>query len=78
MSAPAYFGTASERLCSCGNPVYLTDGPGCPGRRVQALCWDCYDGTEDAGARAHVRGFGNDNNEALADWQEAHDEANDL
>lgn len=68
-------GIATATRCSCGASVVLTPGPGHDGLHWQALCRDCYDGTEDSGERAHVRGFGLTANAALWDWQDKHDEA---
>jgi hypothetical protein len=56
--------------CSCGCPVTIVDG-----QLWTALCRDCYDGTEDAGERAHVIGRGKTPHDALWNWQDAHDEA---
>lgn len=58
--------------CSCGHPIELSvPYPG----RWQALCRDCYDGTEDAGEVAHCVGRADTADEALWAWQDAHDEA---
>jgi hypothetical protein len=57
--------------CSCGCAVSLSDD----GTRWTALCRGCYDGTEDAGPRAHVIGRDPSANGALWNWQDAHDEA---
>lgn len=38
---------------------------------IVAVCYDCYDGTEDAGELAHLRGHGPTHAEAAADWNEA-------
>lgn len=61
----------SATRCSCGGHVELTPVSG----QWTAVCYDCYDGTEDAGERAHVAGHGNTPNDALWAWQDAHDEA---
>lgn len=73
-----HMGIATATRCSCGAPVHLTDGPGYESMKWQALCYDCYDGAEDSGARAHVRGFGATVDEALWDWQDKHDEAHEV
>jgi hypothetical protein len=64
--------------CSCGSPVRITDGPGYAGRAYSALCPDCYDGTDDSGERAHVRGWGDSIDEALWSWQDSHDAAHEV
>jgi hypothetical protein len=56
--------------CSCGCAVSISD----EGPLWTALCGDCYDGTEDAGERAHVIGRGKTAHAALWDWQDQHDE----
>lgn len=73
-----HLGIATSTRCSCGAAVYVTDGPGYDGMKWQAICHDCYDGTEDAGARAHVRGFGATVDAALWAWQDNHDDAHEV
>lgn len=68
-------GIATATRCSCGGAVAVNYGADYPGKRWEACCHDCYDGTEDAGERAHVRGFGDTIDDALWDWQARHDEA---
>ena len=76
MSAPLpLMGIATPTRCSCGAFVSVGYGSCYPGHRFEALCHDCYDGTEDAGAAAHVRGFGDTIDAALWAWQDKHDEA---
>jgi hypothetical protein len=60
--------------CSCGCPVSLTR----EGADWIALCYDCYDPTEDAGDKSHVTGYGPTPDEALWAWQDAHDLAHDV
>ena len=62
--------------CSCGCAVSISEqwAP-IADKRWAALCYDCYDGTEDAGPRAHVIGRGATIHAALWDWQDNHDEA---
>lgn len=60
--------------CGCGSPVSISLTSG----GWQAICYNCYDGTEDAGETAHVRGFGATPDAALWDWQESHDDAWDV
>lgn len=62
----------TRAYCSCGTVVVVTE---CYPGRWQALCRNCYDGTDDAGERAHVRGFGKSPGDALWEWQDNHDEA---
>lgn len=56
--------------CHCGTHVTLIIRGA-----IDALCPRCYDGTEDAGETAHVKGHGETPESALWDWQEKHDEA---
>lgn len=69
---------ATATRCSCGSPVQLSEGPGCAGKLWEAHCPDCYDGAEDSGERAHVRGFGATPDAALWAWQDGHDEAHEV
>lgn len=69
---------ATATRCSCGAPVFVSETDGPSDKAWQALCLDCYDATHDAGARAHVRGFGATPNEALWAWQAMHDGAHDV
>jgi len=71
-------GIATATRCSCGAPVYLSPGPGCTGKAWEAICHDCYDGADDAGERAHVRGWGDTTDAALWDWQDKHDAAHEV
>lgn len=64
--------------CSCGAHVIVSPGPGSAGKAWEALCRQCYDGTDDAGERAHVRGWGDTIDEALWSWQSVHDEAHEV
>ncbi len=73
-----HMGIPTATRCSCGAPVYVSDGPGYDGKAWQAVCHDCYDGAEDSGERAHVRGFGATLDEALWAWQDSHDAANEV
>lgn len=73
-----HLGIATATRCSCGAAVFLTEGPGYDGKAWEALCRDCYDGAEDAGERAHVRGFGASVEAALWDWQDKHDAAHEV
>lgn len=73
-----HMGIETATFCSCGHPVTICDGPGYQGLNYQALCDNCYDGTEDAGERSHVRGFGETVEAALWAWQDAHDEAHEV
>jgi hypothetical protein len=73
-----HMGIATATCCSCGSPVTVCEGSGYVGQIWQALCHDCYDGTEDAGERAHVRGFGATVDDALWDWQDKHDAAHEV
>ncbi len=69
---------ATATRCSCGASVHVSETGGRAAKAWQALCRECYDGTEDAGARAHVRGFGATPEAALWDWQHVHDEAHEV
>lgn len=71
-------GIATATRCSCGAPVHVSVTGGAAAKAWQALCRQCYDGTEDAGERAHVRGFGATPDAALWDWQCVHDEAHEV
>jgi len=71
-------GIPSATRCSCGQWVTLDYGCAYPGKQWVALCRDCYDGTEDAGERAHVRGYGETSAAALWEWQEQHDDAHEV
>jgi hypothetical protein len=73
-----HLGIPTVTRCSCGAPVFVTEGPGYEGKAWAALCRDCYDGTDDAGERAHVRGFGSTVDEALWAWQDEHDAAHEV
>jgi hypothetical protein len=73
ISLPA-MGIPTSTRCSCGAYVNVNHRGYPSGLRWEALCRDCYDGTEDAGPRAHVRGFGDTIDDALWDWQDNHDE----
>lgn len=74
-----HMGIPTATRCSCGAPVHVCDGPGYDaGNAWQAICHDCYDGTEDSGERAHVRGFGATVDEALWAWQDSHDAAHEV
>jgi len=64
---------ATATRCSCGACVEVERHPFRAG--WIAACHDCYDGTEDAGERAHVVGHGDSIQDALWDWQDKHDEA---
>jgi hypothetical protein len=61
--------------CSCGRAVSISDEGAPRDKRWAALCYHCYDGTEDAVARAHVIGRGATPHDALWAWQDMHDEA---
>lgn len=69
---------ATATRCSCGAPVHVSETEGPTAKAWQALCRECYDGTEDAGDRAHVRGFGATPEAALWDWQCVHDDAHEV
>lgn len=74
-----HMGIATATRCSCGAPVHVCDGPGYDaGHAWQAICFDCYDGTEDGSELDHVRGFGATVDEALWAWQDKHDEAHEV
>jgi hypothetical protein len=62
--------------CHCGTNLSVSYNP--LGRCWQALCEQCYDGTEDAGALSHCHGHGATPDEALSDWLEQHELAADL
>lgn len=79
MTAPIpTMGIPTATRCSCGAPVSLDYGAAYPGKRWVAVCHDCYDGTEDAGERSHVRGYGETSDAALWEWQTQHDEAHEV
>lgn len=65
---------ATATRCSCGSPVSVSNNCG----EWQAWCPDCYDGTEDAGDKAHVYGHGKTPEEALWAWQEDHDATHEV
>jgi hypothetical protein len=62
--------------CSCGCLVTpeASYGP----LAFVALCRDCYDGTEDAGERAHVIGYGYNRPAALEAWRASFELAHDV
>jgi hypothetical protein len=60
--------------CSCGSPVTLAHYSG----DWAAVCYHCYDGTDDAGEKAHVNGHGATPDAALWAWQDAHDAAHEV
>jgi hypothetical protein len=60
--------TATRCSCGCAVSIIVDDGP-MP--YYTALCAEC----RDAGSYAHVIGGGATMDEALWDWQEAHDKA---
>jgi hypothetical protein len=64
--------------CSCGCAVSVLDDEAPAQARWTALCLDCYDGTDDAGERAHVLGRGPTVRDALWAWQDKHDEAHEV
>jgi hypothetical protein len=63
---------AAAAQCHCGHNVTVSYVP--LGRCWQAVCENCYDGTEDAGALAHCTGHGETPDEALSEWQERHED----
>ncbi len=67
---------AAAAECDCGSNVTVSYSP--LGRCWEAVCRNCYDGTEDAGSLAHCAGHGNTPDEALSEWQEQHELASDL
>jgi hypothetical protein len=69
---------ATATRCSCGAPIHVSETAGPTDKAWAALCRDCYDGTDDAGASAHVRGFGATPDDALWAWQDMHDGAHEV
>lgn len=69
---------ATATRCSCGSAVFVSETEGPADKAWQAVCHDCYDGTEDSGDRAHVRGFGATVDAALWEWQDSHDAAHEV
>jgi hypothetical protein len=69
---------ATATRCSCGSPVFVSETGGPADKAWQAVCHDCYDGTEDAGEHAHVHGFGATVDAALWAWQDSHDDAHEV
>lgn len=62
--------------CSCGTYVVLSEGSRYhPHGGWDARCPDCYGPVEDSSPVEKVLGWGKTPAEALADWQEKHDEA---
>lgn len=62
-------------LCGCKHPVSVGADYW---SGYYAVCWNCYDGTEDAGEKAHVCGHGKTPEAALQEWQESAELAWDL
>ena len=67
---------AASAECHCGTPVSVSYVP--LGRCWQALCRNCYDGTEDAGSLSHVTGHGETPDAAVSEWLEQHETAADV
>lgn len=67
---------AAAAQCDCGNNVTVSYNA--LGRCFQAICENCYDGTEDAGSHAHCAGHGETPDEAVSEWLERHEDASSL
>lgn len=63
---------AAAAQCHCGHNITVSYNP--LGRCWQAVCENCYDGTEDAGPLAHCTGHGETPDAALSEWQERHED----
>jgi hypothetical protein len=67
---------AAAAECHCGTHVSVSYSV--LGRCWEALCRNCYDGTEDAGSLSHVTGHGATPDEAVSEWLEQHETAADV
>ncbi len=63
---------AAAAQCHCGHNVTVSYVP--LGRCWQAVCENCYDGTEDGSPLDHCTGHGQTPDEALSEWQERHED----
>lgn len=53
----------------CGTAATVSHG-----FEVSIYCYECYDGTEDAGPRAHIHAHGRTLAKAIEEWKELQEE----